>query len=221
MPRKDALVANEVYHVFTKSIAGFVVFNDDEDFMRIKDAVRYYQVKDLTSDFSSFLRRDKNEEGFKQSFLLEHSKKDKLANIVSYCIMPTHIHLILKQKFDNGISTFMGNVLNSYSRYFNLRHKRKGPLWEGKFKNVLVKTDEQLLHLSRYIHLNPTSAGIINSPEKWRHSSYHEYLGNVAHNEKICYYDDCLTIPNDYKGFVEDRAAYQRELAMIKHLILE
>ncbi|MCM8795996.1 MAG: transposase [Candidatus Omnitrophica bacterium] len=147
---------------------------------------------------------------------------DKRVEIIAYCIMPTHLHLILKQLKNNGISVFMGNILNSYSRYFNLKHKRKGPLWEGRFKNILVKNDEQLLHLTRYIHLNPVTASLVSNPEDWNASSYREYLQQVQAVEKICKYDDILEIdPVSYKKFVEDRISYQRDLAKIKNLIFE
>lgn len=222
MERKEKLVNNEVYHVYTKSIAGFVIFNNPDDFSHLKNIVKYYQKKDMPIPFSAFLRSEETKKGcFGSAFANSASGKDNIVSIVAYCFMPTHIHFILKQLRDNGISSFAGNILNSYSHHFNLKHKRKGPLWEGKFKNVLVKTDEQLLHLSRYIHLNPTSAGIVNSPEKWPHSSYHEYLGNVGSIEKICCFDDVLTISSDYKKFVEDRIDYQKKLALIKHLVLE
>jgi putative transposase len=79
--------------------------------------------------------------------------------------MPTHIHLVLRQLKDGGISKFMSNILNSYSRYFNIKHNRKGPLWEGRFRKVLVGSDEQLLHLTRYVHLNPVTACLVDKPK--------------------------------------------------------
>ena len=136
--------------------------------------------------------------------------------------MPTHFHLIVKQLIDKGISNFMNNLQNSYSRYFNTKHKRKGPLWEGRFKSVLVKTDEQLIHLSRYLHLNPVTAHIVKKPEQWTMSSYREYLLTEDLNNKICKFEDILDIKRDtYRKFVEDRISYQRELAEIKNLLLE
>ena len=80
----------------------------------------------------------------------------------------------------------MGDILNSYSRYFNTKQKRKGPLWEGRFENVLIKTDEQLLHLTRYIHLNPVTAYLVDQAKDWQASSYNEYLENSDFNECIC-----------------------------------
>jgi len=135
--------------------------------------------------------------------------------------MPTHVHLILKQLTSDGISDFIGKVLNSYSKYFNTKHKRKGPLWEERFKNILVITDEQLLHLTRYLHLNPATALIVEKPEDWPYSSYCEYLG-IGQGIGLCKYQDILNInPKSYRKFVNDRISYQRELAKIKALITD
>ncbi len=135
--------------------------------------------------------------------------------------MPTHIHLILKQLKQNGISKMLGDTLNSYSRYFNTRHQRKGPLWESRFHNVLIKTDEQLLHLTRYLHLNPVSASLCDNPKDWPYSSYHEYL-RLKREFPICQFDELLDIqPEKYQQFVQERAGYQRVLSKIKELLLE
>ncbi len=221
MKRKIPLVTGKVYHVFNKSIADFVVFNNDDEFLRMRNLFRYYQIKDPPYKFNYFVKI-KTKENFDENLSSYLSGKEKIVQIIAYCIMPTHFHLILKQLKKGGISTFMGNVLNSYSRYFNTKHKRGGPLWEGKFKNVLVETDEQLLHLTRYIHLNPTSAGLVKKPEEWPYSSYLEYLGKIKKMNRICSYEDLIDIsPSSYKNFVESRISYQRELEKIKHLILE
>ena len=111
-------------------------------------------------------------------------------------------------------------VLKSYSKYFNKKYKRKGPLWETRFKNVHVDTDEQLLHLTRYIHLNPVTALLVKKPEDWNFSSYKEYLRESP--RKICEFEEFIPIEkNEYKLFVEERIDYQKELAKIKHLLLE
>jgi putative transposase len=212
--RKDMLVEDGLYHVFNKSIAGFKIFNNRDEFKRILEVICYYQNVNQSIEYSRFVRDEKNAQ-----FCV--SKPDeKFVEVIAYCIMPTHLHLILKQVKKNGISVFMGNVQNSYSRYFNIKHKRKGPLWEGRFKNVLIKDDEYLLHLTRYIHLNPVSAGIVDRPEDWLDSSYVEYLGKTK--DRICSYEDLLDLDSvSYKEFVEDRISYQRELEKIKSLVLE
>jgi len=223
MPRKVELANGEVYHIFSKSIAGFKIFNNNDQFLRAKNMLRYYQIEDMSGSFSHFVRQGNvKKDGFSGHFSLVSLKKEKIVQIIAYCFMPTHLHLILKQLRDNGISTFMRLALNSYTRYFNTLAKRKGPLWEGRFQNALVETDEYLLHLTRYIHLNPATGYLVDKPQDWLASSYHEYLKKIGNNGCICEYDGIMNIePSSYKKFVEDRISYQRELAKIKHLLLE
>ncbi|HOK56166.1 MAG TPA: transposase [bacterium] len=144
---------------------------------------------------------------------------DKLVVIVSYCIMPTHLHFTLGEEKEGGISKFMANILNSYTRYFNLKHNRKGPLWESRFKYVLIETQEQLLHLTRYHHLNPVVAELVKKPENWKFSSYREYL-NYDGGLKICEFEELIDMSSsEYKRFVEDNIDYQKEIHKIKELI--
>ena len=211
----------EVYHILTRSIAGFEVFNGQSEFCRIKNALRFYQAEKQPTSFS-----DLNKLSIENARVLRNraidKPKDNLIDIIAYCFMPTHIHLVLRQLKDGGISKFMSNVLNSYSRYFNLKHKRKGPLWESRFKKIMVESDEQLLHLTRYVHLNPVTAYLVNQPEDWFASSYREYTMFTMQDNRLCNYSNILDInPISYKRFAEDQISYQRELAKIKHLAIE
>jgi putative transposase len=92
--------------------------------------------------------------------------------------MPYHYHLLIKTNFENTLSKYMNDVENSYSRYFNIKLDRKGPLWQSAFKFVKVFSNSQLLHISRYIHLNPTTSGLVQNPEDWLYSSYNLYINN-------------------------------------------
>ena len=205
------IVTDEIYHVYSKSIAEYIIFNNDFEYSRMREVIEYYRTERLFASFSRFKERN---------IQVKQLDAKRLVQIICYCIMPTHIHLVLKQMKDKGISVFMNNVFNSYSRYFNIKHNRKGPLWESSFKKVLVESDSQLLHLTRYIHLNPATAYIVNNPEDWKWSSYREYV--FGNREGICEYDNLLDIkPEEYKKFAEDRIYYQRELAKIKNMILE
>ncbi|MDH5769475.1 MAG: transposase [Nitrospirota bacterium] len=216
--RKYPLIEGKVYHTFTKSIAGFEIFRNELDYQRMGSMLSYYKVENPPVKFSIF-SDIKNKEFFYQRHFYS---KDNLVEIIAYCFMPTHIHLVLLQLKKDGISIFMSKVLNSYTRYFNIKNKRKGPLWEGRFKNVEVGTDEQLLHLTRYIHLNPVTANLVEDPRDWSFSSYKEYLGEKQLEENICNYSRLLDIvPQDYKKFVSSRKEYQRELAELKELFLD
>jgi len=220
MERKEKLVEGTVYHIFNRSIADFKIFNNDLEYLRIKNMIRYYQIESADFKFSKFITLEKiKEDGFNSNFISFSQGKEKLVQIIAYCIMPTHFHLILKQLKEKGISIFMRNILNSYSHYFNIKHKRKGPLWESRFQNKFVETDEQLLHLTRYVHLNPVTAFLVDKPEQWLWSSYNEYLSKVDKDEKVCDYEGILDVePVSYGAFTDERIDYQRELAKLKDL---
>jgi putative transposase len=210
--RKIFLLNGEVYHVCNKSIAGFRIFNSDKDYDRMLQLMEFYNNKDAPCSFSVYKKL--------KNITFNASKKN--VNIIAYCLMPTHIHLILKQSGDNGIEKFITKISQGYSQYFNAQHERNGPLWEGRFKNIMVKNDEQLLHLTRYVHLNPVTAFLVNDPYDWVYSSYKEYINSDRPKERLCYFDDLLKIDsNIYKKFVLDQIDYQRQLATIKNLALE
>lgn len=216
--RKVPLVKNEIYHIFSKSIANFKIFRSNTEYERIRGLLKYYKIENPFLRFSFFLEIKNKEEFYKKHF----TKKENLVEIIAYCFMPTHIHLILKQTKQNGISIFMNNILNSYTRYFNVKTKRKGPLWESRFKNVVIKTNEQILHLTRYIHLNPVTARLIDKPQDWNFSSYKEFLGKTKEEEKMCNFSEVLDIkPETYRKFVNSQIDYQRKLAEVKKMFLE
>jgi len=78
-----------------------------------------------------------------------------LVDIGAFCLMPNHFHLLIHEKENNGITTFIKKVGTAYSMYFNLKYKRKGKLFEGVFCATHADNDRYLKHLFTYIHLNP------------------------------------------------------------------
>jgi putative transposase len=219
--RKEPLRPGEVYHVFNKSISDFRVFGQIKDAARMVELIRYYRVYKPDSKYSYYLKSTISAEKVDS----RKDNNDFIVEIVAYCVMPTHLHLILKEVKAGGISVFMNKILNAYSRYFNIKYNRKGPLWERRFQNVLCENDEQLLHLTRYVHLNPVTAQIVEKPELWEFSSYREYVAEKTlseDKEQVCVFRGILDMDSkSYKKFVEDRIAYQRTLAEIKQLIIE
>jgi putative transposase len=213
--RKEPLVPGSCYHIINKSIAGYGIFTDASEYERMTGAISYYSQADRSMKYSAFIALSKKNQK-------DHSTEEKNVTVLAYCVMPTHLHLILKEIKENGISIFMSNILNSYARYFNSKHNRKGPLWEGNFKNVPIRTDEQLLHVTRYVHLNPVTAHLVNDPRDWEHSSYRHFLGYPDKNIRMGGCNDIVNIsPARYEKFVKDRISYQRDLAKIKFAILE
>ncbi len=215
--RKEPLVTGHLYHVFTKSIAGYRIFRSDKDYQRMTEMMKYYSYQHPPMKFSTYRNlKSKN----RAKLIGELEGRGRIVEILAYCIMPTHLHLVLVQLKDDGISLYMKNLLNSYTRYFNTQNDRKGPLWQGRFKSVLVETDEQLLHLTRYIHLNPTSDNLVDRPEDWQYSSYNEYLGSC--DKGLCTFSPYLNITSEtYREFVEGMQDYQRSLSILKDLHME
>lgn len=221
--REIPLVTDQIYHVINRGVASQPVFLSQRDYQRALEAILYYQYQKPHLRYSFFLRLPVQQ---RQDFLNKLKLKGEcLIEIIAYCLMPNHLHLLLKQCRENGISFFMSNFANSYTRYFNTKQKRKGHLFQGKFKAVRVETDQQLIHLSRYIHLNPYSSYLIKTLdelESYPHSSFPEYLH--LQKEAYCNKEIILTYfkgSNSYKKFVFDQSSYQRELEKIKHLAIE
>lgn len=216
--RKDLLVNGEYYHIFNRSIAKYQIFNNEKDYERFRSLVEYYRYDNLFYRFSEMIQLKPLHRKTIMNDLLKSG--DLIVEIVAYCFMPTHFHLILKQVSDNGITLFTKKVLDSYTRNFNIDHGRKGPLWEGHFKNILIDSDEQMLHLSRYIHLNPVSAGLVKKPNQWEFSSYLEYINKV--DDGLCQFKEVIDVSEDkYKEFVLDQISYQKEISKIKKLLLD
>ena len=217
------LVNNEVYHVINRGNASIPIFKNKYDYRKFIQTFCYYQNADCPIRFSkinnfSILERNKLLKKLKE-------KKKFLVEIFTYCLMPNHYHFILKQVKDKGIFNFIRLFANSYSWYFNTKYKRKGGLFEGRFKAVRVETNSQLLHLSRYIHLNPYSSFLVKDFKNllnYHFSSFPEYIGLSKNN--ICNKDIILnqfSNPKEYKKFIFNHADYQRTLEEIKHQILE
>ncbi|MEK9167339.1 MAG: transposase [Patescibacteria group bacterium] len=215
--RKDSITTGEIYHIYTRSISGFEIFRTPTCYERLIEGLCYYSSSPKSTKLSDYLELSP------ESKLRVDSASGAVPSvkIIAYCVMPTHIHLVLKQLVEGGISSFMNNLLNSFARYFNISHNRRGPLWESRFKNVLVQSDEQLLHLTRYLHLNPVSADLIAVPDQWVYSSYCQYIGENT-DKNICNWEGVLDIqPKEYRKFVSGRISYQRSLSKIKHLLIE
>jgi putative transposase len=219
--RREQLINNRVYHVFNRSISEFTIFNNIEEYIRMWDMLDLFRYLNFSYQYSQFVKLDdKTKKEIKQKLKVEDQM---IVSIVAYCIMPTHLHLTLEQLADDGIKKYIGRVFDSYSKYFNIKHKRNGPLWAHRFKSVSVDTDEQLLHLTRYIHLNPTSVNLVKKPEMWIFSSYRQYINmNDDAYLNICNHSDLIGIKgSEYKEFVEDGIDYQRNISILKGITFD
>lgn len=216
--RKIPLISGSYYHIFNRGIDRQPTFHTKRDYQRALQTLSYYLPAEPPTKYSQFLKKPIDE---RQDILDSIAKLSHQVTIIAYCLMPNHFHLLLKQNEDLGISKFLANFQNSYAKYFNVKHKRTGSLFDRQFKAVLVESENQLLHLTRYIHLNPYSSHLIQKEEiiTYPYTSLPEYLSGKYilsnPNQAIDIY------PKRYKSFVLDHADYQQRLESLKHLTLE
>ncbi len=133
------------------------------------------------------------------------------ARVIAYVLMPNHYHLLIKAQTDH-LSHAMQLFGISYTKAMNTRFHRSGALFQGAFQSKLVDQDAYLLHLSRYIHLNPVRARLVQHPQDWMYFSYREYLGirdgTLPQPQAVLNQFDNV---NDYCTFVESYTAKDRE----------
>ncbi len=210
---KRSFPDSSYYHVCNKSIANFKIFNSKlgmERFLSISD---YYNSNKVINNFAKL---KKYETKLLPGLLTNNSQR--LVQIIAYCIMPDHYHYLLKTIGRNILSSYISVIQNSYTRYFNLKNNRKGPLWQSRFKAIMISSNEQLLHVSRYIHLNPTTANLVKKPEEWIYSSYREYISKKTVLKNLII---SIKSPARYQKFTEDQIHYQKSLRLIKKMLLE
>ena len=132
------------------------------------------------------------------------------AVIHAYCLLNNHYHLLLETP-EGNLSQIMRHINGAYTTYFNVKRRRAGHLFQGRYKAILVEADEYATELSRYIHLNPVRAGMAVRPEEYQWSSYRSYIGQAKaiewlKTEFILGYfgGKAAEGNNKYRQFVED-----------------
>lgn len=219
--RAVPLVTGEFYHIYNRGIARQPVFLSKRDYQRFILTLSYYRFLNPRVKLSRLLQLP---EGVRKDYITELEEKGKkTVEVVSFVLIPNHFHLLLRQTANNGISTFMRLTINSWTRYFNTKHNRPGALFQGAFKAVHVETDEQLIHLSRYIHLNPLVTFLVKEKDflSYPWSSLPDYLKGKSTLVEVEPVLSHFASPKVYQKFVLDQADYARKLEEIKHLTLE
>lgn len=214
--REVTLVAPEIYHLTTHAVEDRPLAVDDADWKHLQTLLRYHLNPQPNLPSYSHLRRL----GPKQRKALEQvttAPGEGLVDLLCYCFLPTHLHLLLRQNIEDGVSRYLQRLLNSYARYFNTRHDRSGTLFDGRFHATHVSTDEQFLHVTRYIHLNPYAAGLTDNPLSYPWSSLAEYLGltdlGICHRQLL----ESMISQSEYRSFILRHAPHARELERTKH----
>ena len=109
--------------------------------------------------------------------LLKKNVNRYALSIAAYCLMPNHYHLLLKSTRDNTAAPFMQSVFGAYVQAVNRQQQRQGPLFQGRFRAILIDREGYFAHLARYIHANPVLAGLAETPQAWPYSNYQDIIG--------------------------------------------
>lgn len=171
MPAKNIVkVFNEngYYHIYNRGVEKRDIFLDRQDY-----AVFLSYLKSYLSP------QDEFEKVF-PSRKLKNFTDD--IDLLCYCLMSNHFHFLIKQYSRIAITGFVRSILTRYSMYFNRKYERVGSLFQGTYKAVEIRSEEQLVYLTRYIHRNPNPDTSGSNPEvleRYRYSSLGNYLGRV------------------------------------------
>lgn len=225
-------IENSYYHIYNRGVEKRDIFLDEQDYVIYLSYLKDYLLpkneqelyKKLSDPSTSYKERDKV-----IKLLRLNNFFDEII-LIAYCLMPNHFHLLVKQNNANSIDKFINSLGVRYSMYFNRKYKRVGKLFQDVYKAVMVESDEQLLHLTAYIHRNPlflkrtrksasqdqVLRGCLSQP-----STLPEYLGQRhaqwVHPKEILAYFSKTNPKLSYNSFVEQT----NDISPIQKMIIE
>lgn len=221
MPRRKIVLAtDQIYHVFNRSVAKEILFLpkinlnkalEIANFYRFPQRLRLSKFKSLTPEVKS-------------AYLASLNNIMPLVEIYAFAFMPNHYHFLLKQLQDGGISRFIGNFQNSFAKIYNLKNNRNGAVFQNQFRAKRPETDDEFLHISRYIHLNPVTAYLIEFKDlvDYLWTSFPAYAQNKPSSFLNTTVLNGMVGPGEeHVRFVGDQIDYQRTLDSLKHLVME
>lgn len=189
-------VADSYYHVYARGSNKQKIFIDDNDFVYFLSLLKRYLSHDTTKSYRG----------------VSYEKLHDNIQLLAYCLMRNHFHLLFYQVNDRGMSRLMHGVMTAYSMYFNKKYNRRGPLFESRYRASRVTTEPYLLHISRYIHLNPAAW------QTYRYSSLSSYLTDSGPDWVIPGPIKALfNSHGEYFQFLKDYELLHQDIESIKH----
>lgn len=211
MRRKELIAADEYYHLLGRGNNKQDIFFDKRDYIRFLFLILYFQAPTRFPQVGRYV-----------SHFVKHRVFDKVhqtatevagkryVELVGFCLMSNHYHLLVKNVEEDGISRYMQRVLNSHTKYFNTKYERSGHLFQGPYKAVHIESDKQLQYLSTYIHRNPRELKRWRGKEhQYPWSSFQDYVSENRWGELLVS-DIILDSYKDaraYKKFVDTSSA--------------
>jgi len=137
--RKHTFSEQEHYHIYNRGVDKRDIFCDQQDYVYFLKTLRAYNTEKRLGK----LRLHDNQ-----------PPENPPVTMLSYCLLPNHFHLLLRNNIKSGISEYMQRVMGGYTMYFNNKHDRSGSLFQGLFKSKHIDTDQDLRQILAYVHLN-------------------------------------------------------------------
>lgn len=235
--QQPIFVNNQIYHIYNRGVEERNIFLDNQDRFRfIHDLFEFNDEASVVNIYYKLNRFHEFQSYEVKPRKIERGTRKLLVEILVFCLMPNHFHLLLRQLKENGIVKFMQKLGTGYTMSFNQKYKRSGSLFQGTYKAILVEKDAHFLHLPYYIHLNPLDLKfpewrnreiknykeVMNFLENYRWSSFLDYIGkkNFPSVTQREFFNEFFEGPEQYK---KDSLKWLKEMYLeeIKDLILE
>jgi putative transposase len=201
--RPHNFIQGEFYHIYAHGIGDLEIFRNERDYQRFLTLL-------FSANGTKTIPRLDRSIDLNLVWDIANDKIDlgkKIVDIVCFCLMPTHFHLLLGERGNANISKYLHRILVSHSKYFNLKYERRGHLFENKFNSKHIDNNEYLLVLSSYIHKNSKDVPFWkNKEEKYPWSSYQDFISENRWQRLLekNIIEDQFKNPQEYKNFVEE-----------------
>ncbi len=236
--RKQQFANNEIYHIVLRGLDDNLIFKDINDYYRgIFSIYEFNNLKPVSIRERRRIinRLKKTSRGRASANLVD--MRERLVDILVFCFMPNHMHLLIRQLKENGVTKFMSKLGTGLGSYLNKKYQRRGYVFQNRFSSVHIKNDEQLKIVFAYIHTNPLSLvyskwkkirienleGVYSFLEVYKWSSYLDYIG-IKNFPSITERNFILDLMNGNQGcrdFIKYWINYKGEPESYSNLFLE
>jgi len=219
---RPILTTGEIYHVYDRTINKEEIFIHRDSIKRALDTINYYSFDQRLRYSKWKILPSDQKNNYRENFFV---KNKLLVETYAYSLMPNHYHFLMKQLKEDGIRRFVSNFQNSFAKFYNLKNDRQGALFSRPFKIKRINNEEEVKHISRYIHINHLTNYLLNLEQlKSSRLTSFIYYANKIETPLFLNTEFLLKmfgIRERYTQFVVDQIDYQRKLAKIKYLVLE
>ncbi len=180
----------------------------------------YYHIYNRGIDNRPIFFNDDNYHYFIR--LMKENHKRYNISILVYCLIPNHFHILVQQKSEIDVSRFVQSLNNAFVQGINKQLKRKGTLYEGRTQTKLIQDEDYLMHVCRYIHLNPIKHNLVKNISDWEFSNFQTCInGENDELTEMNFIVELFGSRDSYKEFVEDYIPIMEEKSTMKEYVLE